>query len=96
MAIISETTARLLWPRDNPLGKCIYQGEDPCRTIMGVAQDALNNAIEGDVMMLYLPLAQVRPSSFRTVFIRAHGDPGQLQPSLRRAVNEMRAGQNWT
>jgi predicted permease len=90
VAVLSQTMARLLWPHQNPIGKCIYfSPEKDCRRVVGIAHDAMRDAIEGDVMMFYLPLNQLRPSSFRTVFIRAKDATG-VQPALRRSLLDLR------
>jgi predicted permease len=90
VAIVSQTMARLIWKRQNPIGRCIYfNGEKDCREVVGVAHDALRDAVEGDVMMFYVPVDQVRPSSFRAVFVRAD-DPAAVQPVIRRALLQLR------
>ena len=91
VVVISSATARLLWRGRDPIGKCIYfSRETECRRIVGVAQDAMHQTIEGDVMMLYFPLSQMRPSSWRAVFVRATGDPIVLQPAIRRTLLSVR------
>jgi putative ABC transport system permease protein len=93
VAIVSETMARLLWPHDTPLGKCIKVRADtaPCSEIVGVAQDTHRQAIEPTpVMQYYLPLdqRQIDRTSY-ALFIRAAGDPMALIGPVRRTIQSL-------
>jgi putative ABC transport system permease protein len=65
--VITQGMARLLWPRETALGKCMKFGGDtaPCREIVGVVHDTqrdMGMIKEGDQrMQYYLPLAQLPP-----------------------------------
>jgi predicted permease len=59
--IVSETMARLYWPGQSPLGKCLIIGKrtDPCTTVVGVVADAHRlRMIERKILQFYLPVAQ--------------------------------------
>jgi predicted permease len=91
--VVSATMARVLWPGQNPLGKCLYVGEaadqPPCTPVVGVAEDALRASLDGNVMQYYLPIEQVRPS-MRALFIRTRGDVHLAMSRIRSAVQSVR------
>jgi predicted permease len=61
VVIVNETMARTLWPREEPLGKCLVVGdtETKCSTVVGVVRDAhLFSIREEPSMQYYLPLGQ--------------------------------------
>ncbi len=95
VTIVSETMARKLWPHQDALGKCIHfrpgKGTNECTTVVGVAQDALRQTIEAEVLMMYLPLDQMKPTSFRTMLVRSTGDPARVQPAIRKAMLSIRS-----
>jgi|GEM_PF-137029 len=78
VAVLGQTMARLLWPGESALGKCVYIGGDDdnpaaCSTVVGVVEDVRTHGIvRTDVMQYYVPLAQeqVRNSTF-ALFVRA-------------------------
>jgi predicted permease len=79
VVVMGETMARVLWPNDNPLGKCLKMGDAtaPCRTIVGIAHDTQRDIgmMRGNArMQYYIPLPQtplVPPSSGRVLMVRA-------------------------
>lgn len=61
VALVNETMARLYWPGQDPLGKCLLigDGEPPCAEVVGVVENVRRQAlIEGDSLQYYVPLAQ--------------------------------------
>jgi predicted permease len=60
--VVNETMARTVWPRENPLGKCVHLGStmDPCVVVVGVVENARRGElVEGATMQYYLAHAQV-------------------------------------
>lgn len=87
VAIVSETMARLVWPGESALGKCMKVGADtaPCSTVVGIAQDARRQTLEAlPVMQYYLPLAQhqVRTGDV-TLLVRTAGEPSTIAAHVR-------------
>jgi putative ABC transport system permease protein len=61
VAIISESLARLYWPGEPALGKCVMFGEPtaPCSTVVGVSANPHRmRIIEHTTGQIYYPLAQ--------------------------------------
>jgi putative ABC transport system permease protein len=77
VAIVSETTARTLWPNSNPVGRAIrLEGDTPSRTftVTGVARDVPGLRIAPfNKAVVYLPTSAAMPKS--SLALRVHGDP---------------------
>ncbi len=57
--VVSASMARLLWPRSDPLGRCVRVGGDegPCHRVVGVAEDVHRTGYrEPPSMQYYVPL----------------------------------------
>jgi hypothetical protein len=93
VALINETMARALWPKQDPLGKRVkFPGSErnpqPWRTIVGVVADVAQYALDRQApMQIYLAEAQY-PASFMTLVVRTASDPAGFAPAVR---NEARA-----
>jgi predicted permease len=64
VAVVGRTMAKLIWPGENPIGKCIltFARTEPCTTVVGVVDDMHTDDIieRRPFMQLYLPFAQNR------------------------------------
>ncbi|HKQ79500.1 MAG TPA: ABC transporter permease [Blastocatellia bacterium] len=93
VALINETMARALWPKQDPLGKRIkFPGSErnpqPWRSIVGVVADVAQYALDRQPpMQIYLADAQY-PASFMTLVVRTASDPAGFASAVR---NEVRA-----
>jgi predicted permease len=61
VVIVNETMARVTWPNEEPLGKCLLVGDRnaPCSTVVGVVNDARRiKIIEARSMTYYTPISQ--------------------------------------
>ena len=90
VAVVSETMAKLIWPGEDAIGKCIKIGSDtvPCTSVVGIARDARRNSLESvPVMQYYVPLEQhqYRVSGL-AVLVRTLGEPDRLVSPIRRAM----------
>jgi putative ABC transport system permease protein len=95
VAIVSEATARTLWPGQDAIGRQVRVGTSPAPvTIVGVAADArhrgrfrfsLGASAHEPQLDIYFPYAQ-RPNALVTIGVRTHGQPGNYTQSLRSAI----------
>jgi predicted permease len=73
VAVVSETMARTLWPREDAVGRCFYHGEEddtPCTTVVGVAEDVTRGSLEEEAhMAYYVPLTVDGPAP-RGLYVR--------------------------
>ncbi|MES2304622.1 MAG: ADOP family duplicated permease [Gemmatimonadota bacterium] len=93
VAIVGETMAELIWPKQSPLGKCLKIGGDtmPCTTIVGVAKDAPRSSLlDRANAQYYVPAEQYQPDvPYAAFFIRTAGNPALLTTPVRRTLQEM-------
>jgi predicted permease len=90
VVIINETTARQLFPNEDPIGKRLRIGNPesnpPPREIIGIVKDTVIRSIgEESSMITYRPLAQ-QHSQWLTLLIHTAGNPNALLPAVRREV----------
>ena len=84
-AVISQATARAVWPNQSPLGRQFLFHEKPV-TVVGVVADAHNNSLrEAPVNMVYLPYWD-NPSRATYFLIRSAQDPTLLMESVRSTI----------
>ncbi len=83
--VISEATARAVWPGQSPLGRA-FKRHDQNYTVVGVVADAHNNSLRAaPVNMVYLPYWDNPP--YATYFlVRSTQDPTQLIESVRSTI----------
>jgi putative ABC transport system permease protein len=91
VAVVNETMARLLWPGQEAIGKCLYVGErrekPPCSRIVGVAEEIKSMALNHDQSMTYyLPFAQ-RGQGLLALFIRTSGEPMSAMRPIQQAIH---------
>jgi putative ABC transport system permease protein len=93
VAIVGETMARLVWPGQNPIGRCMKIGGDtmPCTEIVGVARDAPRQSLlKRENAQYYVPAAQVNPDrEFGGIFVQTAGDPARVAESVRRVLQQL-------
>lgn len=101
VVLVNETMARVVWPDQDPIGKCMVVGvpaegesERPCSTVVGVVENSRNfSVIEEESMHYYVPVAQ-RPSESPPLAIlaRLDGDPATVIPTMQRELLEVDPG----
>jgi len=89
VAVVSEATARQLWPGKDPIGQ---QFKFPAlditawRTVVGVVHDIHYRSLRESTPTIFLPWRQAETQG---VFaIRTTGDPAAVFPAIRRALHE--------
>ena len=96
VAVVSEGMANVLWPGEDPLGKCLRVGADtmPCSTVIGVAEDAVQQSLTvTQRYRYYLPLEQFRPMNGSFLMLRMRGDPVEKAEGVRAALQRLMPGQ---
>ena len=100
VGVVSEAMAATLWPGQDPLGRCMKVGADtmPCTTVIGIAEDAVQNSLTDDQRMrYYLPLEQFRPVRGSMIAVRMRGDAdvgAQVEP-VRKALQAIMPGESY-
>ncbi|HEX9105601.1 MAG TPA: ABC transporter permease, partial [Longimicrobiales bacterium] len=98
VAIVNGTMAHLLWPGQNPIGRCLQVGgrKALCSEVVGVAENALRQSLDfTPVMQYYVPLAQHAELAIgdgepwnptASLLVRAAGPAGAIVGAVRREV----------
>ena len=95
--LVSETTARRMWPGEDPLGKRVKLGGlgRPWWTVVGIVGDVHHIGLDTPPdMQMYMPHTQwPYPDSDMTLVIRTDGRPDALAPAAMRAFHAFDATQ---
>ncbi len=97
VAIISERLAKRFFPDQDPLGKRIRVGEEPCE-IVGVVGDVRNKSFMSEINndrlrpAVYLPHAQ-HPYGQMALVLRSTADPTSLTTAVRKEVQAIEKDQ---
>jgi predicted permease len=94
-AVLSERTAKALWPGKNPVGQQFRragaEGEAPF-TVVGVVADARTVTLaKPDPMLIYVPY-WFRSDAIGGLVIRTRQAPGGMAESIRKAIWSVDAG----
>ncbi|HEV2396020.1 MAG TPA: ABC transporter permease [Candidatus Sulfotelmatobacter sp.] len=89
VAVISEKTAKMLWPGKNPVGLQFRRGdrtkEQPF-TVIGVVANARTISLaKPDPMLIYVPY-WYRCEQTAGLVVRTHQDPSDMADTIRRTV----------
>jgi len=97
VVIVSQGTARKIWPKSDPVGQCLRIGADtvPCSTVIGVA----TSIVDRDLMnppgqQLYVSALQ-RPNEDGGLFIRVAGDAAAMVNTVRRELQHGMPGASY-
>jgi putative ABC transport system permease protein len=91
VALVNETMAEQLWPKQDPLGKRIkFPGSEknpqPWRTVVGVVGDVAQYGLDQKApMQMYLPHTQF-PTSFNSIVVKTAAEPMALASAIRREI----------
>jgi predicted permease len=92
VALVSESMAAALWPRQNAIGRC-FRMRDPsaqCVTVVGVAEDIVQRDFtDGRRHHFYLSSDQYTRSWGNGLVIRVHGDPAREAEAIRVALQRV-------
>jgi predicted permease len=94
VVVVSETTARRLWPGQDPIGRRLsattfYFADGQTAEVVGVAGDVLyGRPGEPQGLDLYYPSFQ-GGLKWATLFVKTSGDPAALAPAVRREIKAL-------
>jgi ABC-type antimicrobial peptide transport system permease subunit len=88
--VVNESMARLWWPGDNAIGKCIQIGGDtmPCSEVVGIVENARRQSIIEDTSLQYfIPNTQsVSKNAQYVLLVRPRGALGASTNGVRRQL----------
>jgi predicted permease len=89
LALVSEKTAKTLWPGKDPLGRQFNLGDpvtEKAFTVVGVVADARTVSLaRPDPMLIYVPY-WYRSEPMGGLVIRTHQDPSEMAEVIRQTV----------
>ena len=95
--VIGDGMAKLLWPGQDPIGRCIRISADtaPCTTVIGVAEEMRMRSLT-DVRehTYYLPMAQYDDAP-AALLVRVTGDAADFSGPIRRALQLLMPGSSY-
>jgi predicted permease len=89
VVMLSETTARTLWPGGDAVGKCVIisKRDAPCVRVVGVVSDLHRTGLkEEPSLQLYVPIGQESGFSGSWLLVRPRGAATAAWPELRAAI----------
>ena len=91
--LISETTARRMWPGEDPIGKRVKLGalDKPWWTVVGVTGDVRHVGLDATPdMQMYVPHRQwPYPDGLMVFVIRAAGPPTAISTAAQQAIHSI-------
>ena len=91
--LISETTARLMWPSEDPIGKRVKVGDmnRPWWTVVGVVGDVRHVGLDtAPDLQTYIPHLQwPYPDGLMVFVIRTSGSPAAISSAAQRAIHSI-------
>src|SRR6185312_1859956 len=106
--MVSQTSARALWPGQDAIGKClrvglgtkgitddkIYIAPDtaPCRTVVGIAEDIKHESFVNDPGLQYYLPTDQWRDGYGDLVIRVNGDAANSAETIRRRLQRLMPG----
>ena len=91
VAIVAESTARKVWPHENPVGKKIHFGDKgaPLMEVIGIAADVRGNGLQkAPEQVVYIPY-WLRGRSDTAVVVRTGMDPKAIAGAVRAELHKL-------
>jgi predicted permease len=90
VVVVSEGTARRLWPGQSPLGRRMLHDETP-EEVVGVTADVRSTSLDKDpVLIIYIPYWQ-RPRLSAALLVRTAMDPRGIAAGVREVIHQVDA-----
>ena len=93
VAIVSQGMAEAVWPGKDAIGQCIKidRPTDPCRMVVGIAENIHQNSLQVQRLQYYLAIEQLRPEE-AVVFVRTRGTATAYTETVRRELQKLMPG----
>jgi predicted permease len=94
--VVSEPMARVLWPGQDAIGKCVKLNADtmPCRTVVGIAEEVRSELRGHDrIFHYFVPIAQWRADR-GGLFVRTR-DAAKHAEAIRRELQSLMPGDSY-
>jgi putative ABC transport system permease protein len=97
VVIISQSLANRYWAHEDPIGRQIQIARQPAPAeVVGIVADMRNRGVGADIVdELYTPLPQ-RPWGTMSVLVKTQGNPMQVVPAVRSALESVDRDQPMT
>jgi predicted permease len=98
VAVVSESMARVLWPRQDAIGKCFRMRLDtaPCTSVVGIAEDMVQRNLAGSERYhYYVSIEQYTRTWGNGLLVRMKGDPSLAAESVRKALQRVMPGTSY-
>jgi putative ABC transport system permease protein len=97
VVIISQSLANRYWAHEDPIGRQIQIARQPAPAeVVGIVADMRNRGVGADIVdELYTPLPQ-RPWGTMSVLVKTQGNPMQVAPAVRSALESVDRDQPMT
>ena len=89
VVIVNQTMARVYWPGQSAIGKCLILNErsNPCATVVGIVADThVRDFIEEPMMVYFRPIAQAKGAPSAIVVRVRDGAIGAVRLAAERAI----------
>jgi predicted permease len=93
VTVVSDHMARTLWPREDPLTKCLSVDGGPCASIVGVVADLHRRGLREDPFFaFFVPLGSAldQERMVNQLVVRTDGDPSRMIEPVRRLLLTIR------
>jgi predicted permease len=91
--VISDAMAKVLWPGQEALGKCIRIDTLPCYTVIGIAEEMHVRTLMAErEFTYYLPFAQYDGGASGAIVVRVRGDAADYVEPVRRQLQRLMPG----
>jgi predicted permease len=92
VTVVNESMARIWWPNENAIGKCIQIGGDtmPCSVVVGIVENARRQTIiEETSVQYFIPATQsVSKTASFVLLVRPRGDLTAATTGVRRRLQQ--------
>ena len=91
LAVISEATARVVWPNEDPIGKRFTTGDPKEKPIevVGVVRDVSVGLAKKPVATAFIPYWDTREGLSMSIVLRTAGSPTSAAGSIRQVVRRV-------